>query len=172
MSPSVPCCWTCNRAKSNNDKQTYLYIMEHLAATRNIEGAKKHATMFINRAGDYQQYQKNAQVRNYEWGLDENTFNKIVVKPCTYCQTTFSNSVGIDRWDNTKGYTIENAVPCCTTCNIMKNESNGDQFLAHATEVFLYQNNKLQENRESKYDNIPTKFSWKDKKSEIWEKMC
>jgi hypothetical protein len=54
----------------------------------------------------------------------------------------------------------------------MKNESNGDQFLAHATEVFLYQNNKLQENRESKYDNIPTKFSWKDKKSEIWEKMC
>lgn len=40
-------------------------------------------------------------------------------KPCVYCGGEIV-TVGVDRVDNTKGYVMENVVPCCATCNSMK----------------------------------------------------
>lgn len=35
---------------------------------------------------------------------------------------------GIDRYDNTKGYTLENSVPCCRYCNTLKSTKTIDRF--------------------------------------------
>jgi hypothetical protein len=42
---------------------------------------------------------------------------------------------GVDRVDNTKGYTLANSVPCCKVCNRMKMAMTKDDFLTHIRKV-------------------------------------
>lgn len=39
----------------------------------------------------------------------------ITSKSCIYCGET--HRIGCDRIDNSKGYTIDNVIPCCGDCN-------------------------------------------------------
>lgn len=45
-------------------------------------------------------------------------------KSCTYCNNPINHTYGsgLDRKDNSKGYTKSNAVPCCATCNSIKGD--------------------------------------------------
>jgi hypothetical protein len=47
---------------------------------------------------------------------------------------------GIDRVDNTKGYTLENCVPCCTRCNLAKHTMSLTAFKEWVAEVFTHMN--------------------------------
>lgn len=42
---------------------------------------------------------------------------------------------GIDRFDNSKGYTAENCVPACGTCNRLKRKEDFAEFLARARRI-------------------------------------
>ena len=42
---------------------------------------------------------------------------------------------GIDRKDNTKGYTVENCVPCCEFCNMTKNDTPFEDFIVWIRKV-------------------------------------
>lgn len=43
---------------------------------------------------------------------------------CTYCGGALPQTMGgLDRLDNSKGYTKENVVPCCFTCNTIRGDS-------------------------------------------------
>lgn len=44
----------------------------------------------------------------------------------------------IDRVDPTKGYIIDNCVPCCTTCNYMKRILQRDEFLDHVKKIYNF----------------------------------
>lgn len=46
----------------------------------------------------------------------------IFTRFCVYCGTT--EQLGCDRVDNSKGHTVDNVVPACADCNIMR----GDRF--------------------------------------------
>jgi 5-methylcytosine-specific restriction endonuclease McrA len=80
-------------------------------------------------------YGKDAKKRGYDFNLDLNEFEEITKSKCFYCgvdpsliykhRKNISDDRGyiyngIDRKNNSKGYTIENSVPCCKTCNVMK----------------------------------------------------
>lgn len=66
---------------------------------------------------------KNAIERNLEFQLTRSEFLGIICNNCYLCgkEPRVNHRNGIDRFDNLLGYTIENARPCCSTCNIMKN---------------------------------------------------
>ena len=69
----------------------------------------------------YAQYRRSATIRNIPFELEPEEFRSIVCQPCFYCGTvTEGESIGIDRCDNSKGYTVDNCKPCCDTCNRMK----------------------------------------------------
>ena len=51
-----------------------------------------------------------------EWMI-ENIFHK----QCVYCGDT--SKLGCDRKNNDKGHTLDNVVPCCYTCNIVRNNN-------------------------------------------------
>lgn len=87
------------------------------------------------------QYKVNAKKRGCVWDLTEEQFKKITQKDCYYCGTPPSNVVGqrtinngiytyngIDRVDNTKGYTIDNVVPCCRFCNAAKGKRSLQEY--------------------------------------------
>ena len=38
---------------------------------------------------------------------------------------------GVDRVDNTKGYSVDNSVPCCKFCNTAKHTMSEGDFFTH-----------------------------------------
>lgn len=90
-------------------------------------------------------YKRHASVRNLEFLLEREDFITLSQYPCHYCGVEFSNTSrpnyesgygvpwsysGIDRIDSARGYDLTNCVPCCATCNIAKNDSSYEDFLA------------------------------------------
>jgi len=76
-------------------------------------------------------YQFSAKRRNYAFELSLEQFERLVTKPCFYCDYHKEGEVnGIDRLDNNKGYTVENSKPCCEMCNHMKQMYHVQYFLA------------------------------------------
>lgn len=48
-------------------------------------------------------------------------FSTLNALPCDYCGGVLpATGYGIDRKDNTRGYTPDNCLPCCANCNTMK----------------------------------------------------
>lgn len=96
-------------------------------------------------------YRKNAKKRNIVFDLPRDYFNDMVKKTCFYCKSSGSNRTsqkrskifgnkffihnGIDRVDNEKGYTLENIVPCCKDCNLMKREMSIADWIYHMENV-------------------------------------
>ena len=89
----------------------------------------------------------NAKVRGLEWQLTKEQVRHLTKQSCHYCNGEPSqtksgrnyNGVyvynGIDRVDNTKGYTIDNVVPCCETCNRMKLAMTLEDFRVHVLRI-------------------------------------
>lgn len=85
-------------------------------------------------------YKQNARHRNLVWELSDEQFRELTSSPCYYTgklPATISKARsgeayvhnGIDRVDNTKGYFIENCVPCCQEINLMKMDLTKETFL-------------------------------------------
>ena len=92
----------------------------------------------------YDQYKRGAEIRGYEFALNLEEFKKIIKKPCYYCKASpterdrFYYPIkvnGIDRIDNTKGYSMKNVVACCTTCNRMKGTLSFSVFMDYVTKI-------------------------------------
>ena len=86
-------------------------------------------------------YRKSARVKGNTFDLSKEHIAKLINQECYYCGTPPGNKLkqhnrmityqGIDRKDNTKGYTPDNVVPCCIVCNKMKKALSHDEFLLH-----------------------------------------
>ena len=86
-------------------------------------------------------YKSNAKVRNISWELTDSEFLELVTKSCVYCGHTQEYN-GIDRIDPSKGYTVNNCVPCCGWCNTMKLDHSLEEFLQHITNIYNFQKEK------------------------------
>ena len=101
----------------------------------------------------YNRYKQNAISRNFNFELTRDQFKEIVSKNCIYCNNppTEIQSLkrynktghpiymnGIDRIDSTKGYTLDNCVPCCEICNRMKLNYSLDFFYKHIEKIYNY----------------------------------
>lgn len=94
-------------------------------------------------------YKANAKTRNLCFEILETDFVTICQLSCHYCGTKPSRPLdyegkaetrtilynGIDRKDNSIGYTSINIVPCCYRCNIMKRDIDYDDFLEHIHKI-------------------------------------
>ena len=86
---------------------------------------------------EYRVCKKNALVRGYDNTLTFEQFKHICEQPCYYCgaapqkRSTGLIKNGIDRFDNSIGYTLENCVPCCPMCNTIKMQHDYDLLIPH-----------------------------------------
>ncbi len=74
------------------------------------------------------QYKKRAKDKNIRFLIDLTYFSTFWNKPCSYCGSSIP-TIGIDRVNNTEGYTIGNLVSCCTKCNMSKRGMTGEQWI-------------------------------------------
>lgn len=62
-----------------------------------------------------------AKQRGLEWSLPFEWYEILISALCTYCTGPIgTTAIGLDRIDNTKGYTKENCFACCTECNRLR----------------------------------------------------
>jgi hypothetical protein len=96
----------------------------------------------------YNQTRNNAQkVRGLEFMLTFGQFLDLVRCDCAYCGGPPSNTArykgcngvprytGIDRVDNTRGYHLDNCIPCCETCNKAKRTLSLREFAQWVTRL-------------------------------------
>lgn len=89
--------------------------------------------------GIYIRYKASAKKRSLGFALTQKLFFNLLQKDCHYCGV--KNANGIDRYRNTVGYSVQNSVPCCTACNMMKKTLDPQDFIAHAIRIAEHQNN-------------------------------
>ena len=75
-----------------------------------------------NLEASYKTHTVESLKRGYgDFQINFDEFKELVTSACHYCKSkTDSEAVGIDRINNDIGYTKENCVPACWTCNRMK----------------------------------------------------
>jgi hypothetical protein len=99
-------------------------------------------------------YRENAKRTNKDFHLSLTLVRELTSADCFYCgespsqeskhrahngkqkkngQSYFYN--GIDRKNNSLGYTPENCTSCCKICNYMKQELSQQEFIYHIKEI-------------------------------------
>lgn len=130
-----------NKKWNENNKEKFsAYVVEY----RKTEKAKKSIKNWKENNKDkikeswqrcsktpenrYKAYKKGAMNRKIEFLLTFEQFMTFWQKPCFYGDCKIE-TVGLDRIDSTKGYTIENCQPCCSRHNRMKSDMSKEEFL-------------------------------------------
>lgn len=107
----------------------------------------------------YSRYKHSAKKRKYEFSLTKEEFIGLILQPCFYCgieplskikktnkfyskEWTEASKIaanGIDRVDNSKGYTTDNVVTCCKICNHAKTNLTLVEFKEWFTRLCKFQ---------------------------------
>lgn len=74
----------------------------------------------------YDKYKYGAKSRGYSFLITYDEFLHTINSVCHYCGST--ESIGVDRKDNSIGYEIENCFPCCSKCNYFKGAKDYNDF--------------------------------------------
>ena len=107
---------------------------------------------YLRKIYTVQKCDANPNHRNIFWDLTFEQWSGLVQQKCHVCGSepvlregkvhmiagTRVPINGIDRVVNSKGYTLDNVRPCCSTCNYMKHKLNDDEFLAHIQKIWRY----------------------------------
>lgn len=104
----------------DNPSQSAKRHCSSCALKRSVYG-KKQAQKPKNR---YSLAKRQALKRKKNWEISFEDFKKISSLPCHYCGIEYESATGagLDRLDNSEGYTVSNVVPCCLICNTVRNQ--------------------------------------------------
>lgn len=97
-------------------------------------------------------YKRSAEKRGFSWELTGEDFDRMTSQECHYCgappgavwkagvKYTSGDFIytGLDRKDSALGYTLENVVPCCKTCNYAKRSMSYDDFMQWIARLIAY----------------------------------
>ena len=100
----------------------------------------------------FSSYRAKARRHQQEFTLSQDDFKKIVSGDCTYCgvppvrkqahrkdgRPMYNGACmahGIDRVNNSEGYTLSNSASCCTECNLSKHTRSLKEFEDHCIRV-------------------------------------
>ena len=133
QSNGVSCCAMCNWLKGSLDSATFIKRIRHIHSFYRVtEPPHKHPECFPDaKCVSYASYRSRAEKKELEFAITNDNYKSIILQDCYLCgkKSTNTNTNGIDRVDNTIGYTIENCKACCKECNHMKNNFGLEELL-------------------------------------------
>lgn len=109
----------------------------------------RNAYMRITNRGNLRrkltQLKSNAKTRHILYNLEDEFVLWLLRQPCNYCGSQSVGRVvnGVDRFDPSKGYTVDNVVPCCPVCNYMKLDMTEDEFMTQLRKICLHKEVRL-----------------------------
>lgn len=83
-----------------------------------------------------------SQKRNLTWELTDDEAKDMMTSECTYCGFLDLDIItnGIDRLDSSKGYILDNCVPCCKECNYLKGSYDPVTFFKKCKQIVSHFN--------------------------------
>jgi hypothetical protein len=143
---------TCNRCKIKKPLENFYRRKKHYrpecipcqAISEKIwRTANKDYISNYNRirsktmASRYAQVKSHNKLRYNNVNLSFEDYCTLISLDCIYCGIELELSgKGLDRLDSNKGYIVENCVPCCRMCNVIKNEYSLDKLIDHLPKMF------------------------------------
>lgn len=147
----VSSCKICNIMKSTHSVEDFRNIIIHLAMSMKLINYDKlynhykceYSTLFEPRTTQSKTYEsycrENKVKRNVNIDFDSKYYNYLLSMPCYYCHNLFENGCrGIDRLNSSLHYTKNNSVPCCKTCNLLKNSLTLKEFQDKITFIYKF----------------------------------
>lgn len=143
-------CKTCHSADSKNRESRYneyrrRYRLEHKdeAQLSKKQYYQENKTEILKTNAEWRQtlngrllsYKRSAKQRDIPWFLTKDEFASFWKKPCYYCGDLIS-TIGLDRIDSSKGYTLQNIVPCCSQCNTIKLDYSQEEFITKIKKIW------------------------------------
>ncbi len=128
----VPCCSQCNISKCN------LSVDDFVKACRNVINfqhigvpTKTNKIQFMDKqkADSFSKYKNRAKEKNRYFELTPKLYEELRRQSCYSCGLNEYKHIGIDRFDSSQGYTIENMRSCCSACNYLKRHYTFDEFV-------------------------------------------
>jgi hypothetical protein len=121
----VSCCQMCNYMKGSCSDEVFIKRIEHILTFQNKISGNLYPQCFADhKSCSYNRYRDRAIKKNLEFKISRAEFDKITGKMCYLCgkinNSTHKN--GIDRFDNSNGYVLENTRSCCGECNFIKKD--------------------------------------------------
>lgn len=116
-------------------------ILAGIARYRKSEKGRAYRSKYEQSLkGKLNSYKTNAKARGIQFALTLEQFSGFWGKPCHYCGDAI-DTIGLDRVDSSLGYTVDNVVPCCRTCNIAKLDQDKQAFIRHCAKVVRHSGN-------------------------------
>jgi len=125
------CCTDCAWKKRSETKSIQVSQSQQMFKRLILDRCKKH---------------------NIEVSITVEDYTKIISQNCFYCndsprkterfstrkyvntEPVFAN--GVDRIDSLIGYTIDNCIPCCTSCNYAKHKLTQEEFFEKIRKIY------------------------------------
>lgn len=154
-------CWEHNPSKSKSNKQCsitgcnkpydckglcHAHYNQQRRLARIAAGTFKDTDRGYNRTykGKYSVLKTRAKIRRLEVTISLEDHINLLCLPCHYCGGKLNETgYGLDRKDSDKGYTLENVVPCCHSCNTIKsNKLSYEEMIVAMTAVLDFRKNQ------------------------------
>lgn len=119
--------------KLKNNEYMRVYKLNNHDKTTEIHrrGQRKYRKTL---KGRFDKYKYGAKIRNLNFELSFELFSQIFNSNCHYCGKEMAH--GVDRVDSGRGYSTDNVVACCKTCNYMKMAMSYSDFVCQIEKIF------------------------------------
>jgi hypothetical protein len=156
----VSCCEMCNMMKGCLGPNVFIHRIEHILTYLKIVEGSLYSSEFSDVSGStYSKYKYSANKKEIEFKIDQDLFYNKIKEPCYLCGKCQSekHQNGIDRFDNSKGYTEENIRACCGNCNYLKRDNTYDNLIVKLKLIYHHQQvEPIRENKNKQTKNIVT----------------
>lgn len=125
-------CTKCDLFKDLNE--FYIRNSKHISVCKGC--IKSRVTKYTKTDdGRYVHAQAIAKFRDKNWDINKADYLNLLKKPCYYCNGILDDNggAGLDRIENSLGYTLDNVIRCCSFCNYLR----GDLLTVEETKILI-----------------------------------
>ena len=109
-------------------KRAKTYRLSHIEHTRQVDRNyyREHRVETLEKnklpARRWITARSYAKHEGREWSISFEEYYQLLRQGCFYSGKSLSDEtgIGLDRIDNSKGYTLDNVLPCCGECNSIR----------------------------------------------------
>lgn len=150
----VSCCQMCNYMKKSLNEKMFLQRVEHILVYNKLVEGNLHPECFANHLGvEYKPYINRANKKGWEFAITQSEFYQITSRNCYICgkKSDKTHTNGMDRFDNSLPYLLENIKPCCGECNYMKNNYVYSDVIEKLTKIYTKNMDKIIERNKTDF---------------------
>lgn len=127
----VASCFPCNSMKMALDPVTFVRRCEFVSAYHGGPGGYNFQCWTVTAPRSFSTLKRNARQRGHSVEITKEQWDDITKKQCAYCgqPPAWLGRHGVDRKDNSKGYTLDNCATACDACNLAKWKQTPQEFI-------------------------------------------